>query len=109
MGVVDTLQYLEQDDLKRYLAHLVAHQQHFTQDQTYLRVTHAEHLKPVKGDKKKDVEWVSSLTDIHSYTDGHMSDTRTASCTTSSRMSMLLTSRASKSRSSNHLISCHQT
>ncbi|KAF9451337.1 hypothetical protein P691DRAFT_663457 [Macrolepiota fuliginosa MF-IS2] len=57
----DTLQYLEQDDLKRYLAHLVAHQQHFVQDQTYLRVAHAEHLKSVKGDRKKDTEYKNSV------------------------------------------------
>lgn len=51
----DTLQYLDQDDLKRYLGYLTAHQQHYVQDPTYLRVVHAEHLKPVKGDRKKDI------------------------------------------------------
>jgi hypothetical protein len=58
--MIDTLQYLGQDELKRYLAYLVAHQQHFTHDHTYLRVAHGEHLKPVKEDKKKDTELVLS-------------------------------------------------
>ncbi|KXN83997.1 U3 small nucleolar RNA-associated protein 10 [Leucoagaricus sp. SymC.cos] len=59
--VKDTLQYLEQDDLKHYIGYLVAHQQHFLHDPTYLRVAHAEHLKPAKGDRKKDIEYKSSV------------------------------------------------
>jgi U3 small nucleolar RNA-associated protein 10 len=54
--MIDTLQYLEQDDLKRYLTFLVHHQEHFLHDPTYLRVAHAEHLSAVRGDRRKEVE-----------------------------------------------------
>jgi len=52
--VIDTLQYLEQGDLKHYLGYLVANQHHVIHDPTYLRVAHAEHLNLVQSDRKKD-------------------------------------------------------
>ncbi|EKM74924.1 hypothetical protein AGABI1DRAFT_123475 [Agaricus bisporus var. burnettii JB137-S8] len=59
--VKDTLQYLDQDDLKRYLTHLVSNQQHMVQDHTYLRIAHAEHLRPAKGDRNKDIGYKNSI------------------------------------------------
>jgi len=52
--VIDTLQYLEQGDLKHYLGYLVTNQHHFIHDPTYLRVAHAEHLNLVQSDRKRD-------------------------------------------------------
>ncbi|KAJ3564821.1 hypothetical protein NP233_g8044 [Leucocoprinus birnbaumii] len=59
--VKDTLQYLEQDDLKCYLGHLVSHQQHLIHDPTYLRIVHSEHLNSTQGDRKKDIQYKNTV------------------------------------------------
>lgn len=51
-----TLQYLDQDDLKRYLSAIIEHRDHFTNDPSYLKVFHSEHLTRTKVDSKKDAE-----------------------------------------------------
>lgn len=51
-----TLQYLDQDDLKKYLNALVEHRDHFTNDASYLKVFHEQHLVRSKTDKKHDAE-----------------------------------------------------
>jgi len=51
-----TLQYLDQEDLKRYLDALVEHRDHFANDASYLKVFQEEHLTRAKSDKKKDAE-----------------------------------------------------
>lgn len=52
----DTLQYLDQDDLKKYLSALVEHRDHFANDPSYLKVLHEQHLSRAKTDKKRDSE-----------------------------------------------------
>lgn len=51
-----TLQYLDQEDLKRYLDALVEHRDHFVNDPSYLKVFQEGHLSRAKSDKKKDAE-----------------------------------------------------
>ena len=51
-----TLQYLDQEDLKRYLDALVEHRDHFVNDPSYLKVFQDGHLSQAKSDKKKDAE-----------------------------------------------------
>ena len=51
-----TLQYLDQEDLKRYLHALVQHRDHFLNDPSYLKVFHEQHLIRDKSDKKRDAE-----------------------------------------------------
>jgi U3 small nucleolar RNA-associated protein 10 len=52
----EALQYLEQEDSKRYLNALIEHRDHFSTDPSYLRVFHEQHLIRGKSDKKKDAE-----------------------------------------------------
>jgi U3 small nucleolar RNA-associated protein 10 len=56
MQFIGTLQYLDQDDLSRYLNALVEHRDHFANDASYLKVFHAQHLTRTKADKKRDAE-----------------------------------------------------
>ena len=51
-----TLQYLDQEDLKRYLDALVEHRDHFVNDPSYLKVFQEGHLSRAISDKKKDAE-----------------------------------------------------
>ncbi|KAF9480276.1 hypothetical protein BDN70DRAFT_905831 [Pholiota conissans] len=52
-----TLQYLDQDDLQRYLTGLIERRDHFANDASYLKVFHAEHLARNKADKKRDADY----------------------------------------------------
>ncbi|PPQ90282.1 hypothetical protein CVT25_013107 [Psilocybe cyanescens] len=52
-----TLQYLDQDDLKRYLNALVEHRDHFANDPSYLKIFHDQHLGRTKADKKRDADY----------------------------------------------------
>ena len=52
----EILQYLDQDDLKRYLNALVEHCDHFLNDPSYLKIFHEQHLIRAKSDKKRDAE-----------------------------------------------------
>lgn len=54
------LQYLTQDDFKRYLGALMEHQEHFAHDPGFFKVFQYQHLAGSKSDKKKDMEYVSS-------------------------------------------------
>jgi U3 small nucleolar RNA-associated protein 10 len=53
----ESLQYLDQSDLQRYLDALLAHKDHFENDGSYLPVFHSHHLTKASGDKKKDSEY----------------------------------------------------
>ncbi|CAA7262090.1 unnamed protein product [Cyclocybe aegerita] len=53
----NTLQYLDQSDLKRYLNDLVGHRDHFANDASYLKVFHEQYLGRAKSEKKKDVDY----------------------------------------------------
>lgn len=53
-----TLQYLGQDDLKRYLDDLLKQGDHLGHDSSYLQIFHEEHLGKAKADKKRDSECV---------------------------------------------------
>ncbi|KAF8901036.1 armadillo-type protein [Gymnopilus junonius] len=52
-----TLEYLDQGDLKKYLNGLVEHRDHFTNDPSYLKVFHEQHLVRSKSDKKRDADY----------------------------------------------------
>ncbi|KAF8797612.1 hypothetical protein BYT27DRAFT_7204423 [Phlegmacium glaucopus] len=52
-----TLQYLGQEDLKRYLNALVEHRDHFSNDPSYLKTFHEQHLIRAKSDKKRDADY----------------------------------------------------
>ena len=52
----ETLQYLDPEDLKRYLTGLVGHRDHLCSDPSYLSIFHEEHLGRVTAEKRKDVE-----------------------------------------------------
>ncbi|KDR78387.1 hypothetical protein GALMADRAFT_245550 [Galerina marginata CBS 339.88] len=51
------IQYLDQEDLKRYLNGLVEHRDHFLNDPSYLKVFHEQHLGRTKADKKHDADY----------------------------------------------------
>ncbi|KAF9468309.1 hypothetical protein BDZ94DRAFT_1246474 [Collybia nuda] len=51
------LQYLDQDDLKKYLDALVDHQDHLLHDVNYIRTLHQLHLGTRKGDKKRESDY----------------------------------------------------
>ncbi len=53
---IETLQYLDQNDLKRYLTALVEHRDHLINDPSYLMIVHEHHLGRIKGEKKKEAE-----------------------------------------------------
>lgn len=53
----DKLQFLDRDDLKKYLEALVEHQDHLINDSSYLQVLHQEHLGKRGTDKKKEIEY----------------------------------------------------
>lgn len=53
---LETLQYLDRNDLKRYLSALVGHRDHLMNDPSYLMILHEHHLGRVKGEKKKEAE-----------------------------------------------------
>jgi U3 small nucleolar RNA-associated protein 10 len=53
---LEALQYLEQEDSKRYLNALIEHRDHFLTDPSYLRIFHEQHLIRDKSDKKRDTE-----------------------------------------------------
>ncbi|KAF9553866.1 hypothetical protein CPC08DRAFT_672807 [Agrocybe pediades] len=53
----NALQYLDQEDLKRYLSTLVEHRDHFANDASYLKVLHEQHLSRSKTDKKRDADY----------------------------------------------------
>ncbi|KAF4611649.1 hypothetical protein D9613_003824 [Agrocybe pediades] len=53
----NALQYLDQEDLKRYLSALVEHRDHFANDASYLKVLHEQHLNRSKTDKKRDADY----------------------------------------------------
>jgi len=50
------LQYVGQEDLKRYLNALIEHRDHFLIDPSYLKVFHEQHLIQGKSDKGRDAE-----------------------------------------------------
>jgi hypothetical protein len=52
----ETLQYLDQEDLRRYLSGLVEHRDHLCNDPSYLAIFHGEYLGKVKGEKRRDIE-----------------------------------------------------
>ncbi|KAF8154101.1 hypothetical protein B0H34DRAFT_800000 [Crassisporium funariophilum] len=52
-----TLQYLNQENLKRYLHALVEHRDHFINDASYVKVFHEQHLLRTKTDKKRDADY----------------------------------------------------
>lgn len=51
---LEKLQYLEWEDLQRYLHALVESRDHVAGDPGYLQVLHQEHLGKSKSDSKKD-------------------------------------------------------
>ncbi|GLB44223.1 putative U3 small nucleolar RNA-associated protein 10 [Lyophyllum shimeji] len=51
------LQYLDRDDLKKYVDALAEHQDHLVHDVDYINVFHQRHLGRSKGDKKRDSEY----------------------------------------------------
>ncbi|KAJ7456907.1 hypothetical protein FB451DRAFT_1275210 [Mycena latifolia] len=51
------LQYLSQNDLKKYLDAVVDHREHLSLDAAYVKVFHAQHLARSNADKKKDSEY----------------------------------------------------
>ncbi|KAK2465147.1 hypothetical protein APHAL10511_002839 [Amanita phalloides] len=57
-GMTDRkLQYLDQNDLKRYLAALNEESDHLMHDSSFLRLFHERHLKRTKSDKRKEYEY----------------------------------------------------
>lgn len=52
------LQYLDQDDLKRYLTAIAEHEEHLLHDPTFLSIFHLEHLQRLKSDRRKHAQWV---------------------------------------------------
>ncbi|KAJ3515006.1 hypothetical protein NLJ89_g2035 [Agrocybe chaxingu] len=58
----NTLQYLDQNDLKRYLNGLVKHRDHFANDALYLKVFHEQHLGHAKTEKRKDADYKHRIT-----------------------------------------------
>lgn len=53
-ALLGNLQFLEWDDLGKYLKGLVEHKDHLISDGTYLPTFHHQHLAKKKGDGKKD-------------------------------------------------------
>ncbi|KAH6904492.1 hypothetical protein BKA70DRAFT_1373519 [Coprinopsis sp. MPI-PUGE-AT-0042] len=51
------LQYLDADDLKRYLDALLDHKDHFQGDPGYLGLFHGQYLIKNSGDRKRDTEY----------------------------------------------------
>ncbi|KAG5637085.1 hypothetical protein H0H81_005818 [Sphagnurus paluster] len=51
------LQYLDRDDLKKYIDALQEHRDHLAHDFNYLTLFHQQHLGRIKGDKKRDSEY----------------------------------------------------
>ncbi|KAG7447396.1 uncharacterized protein BT62DRAFT_967377 [Guyanagaster necrorhizus] len=51
------LQYLDQDDLKRYLSAIVEHEEHLLHDPVFLSIFHIEHLQRLKSDKRKHAQY----------------------------------------------------
>ncbi|TFK24886.1 hypothetical protein FA15DRAFT_669091 [Coprinopsis marcescibilis] len=52
-----TLQYLDQDDLKQYLTALLEHRDHFVNDSGYLGLFHGQYLVKNSGDRKRESEY----------------------------------------------------
>lgn len=52
----EDLQYLDADDLKRYLDALLDHKDHFQGDHGYLIQFHGQYLIKNSGDRKRDTE-----------------------------------------------------
>ncbi len=57
---IGKLQYLDQDDLKKYLVAL-NDGDHLMHDHSFLRLLHERYLKKNKSDKRKESEYVSFL------------------------------------------------
>jgi len=53
---IETLQYLDQEDLKRYLTGLVEHRDHLCSDPSYLAIFHREHLGKLTVERRKEAE-----------------------------------------------------
>ncbi|KAK0200852.1 hypothetical protein DFS33DRAFT_1386800 [Desarmillaria ectypa] len=51
------LQYLDQDDLKRYLVAIAEHEEHLLHDPAFLSIFHQEHLQRLKSDKRKHAQY----------------------------------------------------
>ncbi|KAK0237018.1 armadillo-type protein [Armillaria nabsnona] len=56
-GSTVNLQYLDQDDLKRYLAAIAEHEEHLLHDPAFLSIFHLEHLQRLKSDKRKHAQY----------------------------------------------------
>ncbi|ESK96722.1 u3 small nucleolar RNA-associated protein 10 [Moniliophthora roreri MCA 2997] len=48
------IQYLTQEEFKKYMASLTDHVEHFLYDAGYIRVFHKDHISRAKGDSKKE-------------------------------------------------------
>ncbi|KAH8833345.1 armadillo-type protein [Flagelloscypha sp. PMI_526] len=51
------IQYLEQNDLKKYLKIILEHEDHLLNDPQYLSAVHQEYIKSKSGEKKKEAEF----------------------------------------------------
>ncbi|RDB23790.1 U3 small nucleolar RNA-associated protein 10 [Hypsizygus marmoreus] len=51
------LQYLDQDDFKKYLSAILEHRDHLAHDVDYIKLFHQQHLGRSKTDKKRDSEY----------------------------------------------------
>ncbi|KAK0447887.1 uncharacterized protein EV420DRAFT_1647628 [Desarmillaria tabescens] len=51
------LQYLDQDDLKRYLAAIAEHEEHLLHDPAFLSIFHLEYLQRSNSDKRKQAQY----------------------------------------------------
>ncbi|KAF7307826.1 U3 small nucleolar RNA-associated protein 10 [Mycena kentingensis (nom. inval.)] len=55
------LQYLSQNDLKKYLEALVAHKDHISLDSAFIKLFHTQHLQRSAGEKRKAAEYKNSV------------------------------------------------
>lgn len=82
--LADQLQYLDQEDFKRYLDALREQADHLALDVEHVKLFHQQHLGPDNADKKRDGEYVSrSIPYLDSLSD-ILVGTNIASCATCS-------------------------